>query len=88
MSKHTVESLIKSSISYDRSWGIYATSCEANAEARLGQTQFPQGGLLDGKQLICDGQQLGDALQRWGDGEEIDMDDLDVDFFLQEEICE
>lgn len=86
--KHTVESLIKSGISYDRSWGIYAESCTADAEARIGQTQFKQGGLLDGKQLICDGQQLGDAIQRWTNGEEFDMDDLDVDSFLQEEICE
>jgi hypothetical protein len=86
--KHAVASIIKSGVSYDSSWGIYADSCDANAEARIGQTQFEQGGLLDGKQLICTGEQLGDAIQRWTDGEEVDIDDLDIDGLLQEEICE
>jgi hypothetical protein len=88
MSKHTVASIIKSGVSYDSSWAIYADDCSANAEARIGQTQFDNGGLLDDKKFICTGQQLGDAIQRWTDGEEIDADDLDIDGLLQEEICE
>lgn len=87
MAKHTVASLIKSGISYDRGWGIYATDCSPDAEARIGQTQFENGGLLDSKHFICDGQQLGDALLRWTDGEDFDMDDLDIEGLLQEEIC-
>lgn len=83
----TVADIIRGVVSYDRSWGIYAESCSAGAEARIGQTQLENGGLLDGKHFICDGQQLGDALLRWTDGEEVDADDLDIEGLLQEEIC-
>lgn len=85
--RKTVADIIKHGVSYDRSWGIYATGCDANAEARIGQTQFENGGLLDDKHFICDGEQLGDAIQRWTDGEDVDADDLDIDGLLQEEIC-
>ena len=87
MSKHTVASIIKSGVSYDSSWGIYADGCTANAEARLGQTQFENGGVLDGKRFICDGVQLGDAIQRWTDGKDVYMVNLDIDGLLQEEVC-
>jgi len=87
MSNHTVASLIKSGIAYDSSWGIYADSCSANAEARIGETQFEQGGVLDGKLLICNGKQLGDAIQRWTDGQDMYVANLDIEGLLQEEIC-
>lgn len=85
--KHTLESIIRSGVSYDDSWGIYADDCRAEAEARIGQTAFEGGGLLDGKTLVCTGKQLGDAIQRYTDGEDAYLVDLDVDGLLQEEIC-
>lgn len=84
--KHTVRSIIKAGLQYDRGWAIYATSCDAGAEARLGQTQFENGGVLDDKHFICNGEQLGDAILRWTDDE--DVDELDIDGLLAEEICE
>lgn len=87
---HTLAELVENGIQYDSSWGIYADECHPDAEARIGQTQFEQGGLLDGKHLIANGVQMGDALSRWFDGDDSDEahDSFDVAEFIEHELCD
>ena len=82
---YTLEDLIKNGLQYDSSWGIYADGRTPNANARVGQTQFEQGGILDGKQLICNGIQLNDAISRWFDGEE-DWENFYIEDFIEYEL--
>ena len=52
------------SISYDASWGIYAKyPISADSECRYGQTQFENGGLLDDKKFIIDGESATDRIE-------------------------
>lgn len=65
----TLVELLEKGLQYDSSWAIYAYGKDADAPARIGQTQFKQGGLLDGMDYIINGQQLGDAILRYTDGD-------------------
>lgn len=52
------------SISYDRSWAIYADSpFQPESEARFGQRIFKNGGILDEKKFFCDGELANDAVE-------------------------
>lgn len=86
---YMLRDLIVNGLQHDSNWGIYAEECSPAAEARIGQTQFEQGGLIDGKRLIVDGVQLGDALLRYTDGDENADDFIEdwVDDFIRYEIC-
>lgn len=66
----TLIELIEKGLQYDSSWAIYAWRNSPDSPARVGQTQFENGGVLDGMDLIIDGVQLGDALERYCDDDE------------------
>jgi hypothetical protein len=55
---------LASSISYDSSWGIWAELIDgkftADSQARYGQRQFENGGVLDGFEFFADGQKIVD----------------------------
>ena len=60
-------------IGYDDNWGIWACApFTANSEARFGQVQFENGGLLDDKAFFADGMACGDFVGEYCDGEDID----------------
>ena len=49
--------------SYDSGWGLYAEApVTLESECRVGQTQFEQGGILDGKEFFADGIQIIEAM--------------------------
>lgn len=58
---NTLGELLYEGLQYDSSWGIYAFGTGVDSPARIGQTQFEQGGILDGMSFIIDGVRLGDA---------------------------
>ena len=55
---------LASNISYDSSWGIWAELIDgkftADSQARYGQRQFENGGVLDGFEFVADGVQIRD----------------------------
>ena len=51
------------------SWGIWAKGTEPESEARYGQAQFENGGLLDDKTFIIDGEQANRAMLAYCDGD-------------------
>ena len=53
-------------------WAVYADGTEPNSLARYGLTLFENGGLLDDKKFIMNGEQANDALMRFCDGD-LDM---------------
>lgn len=57
------------SIQNSSKWAVYADGTEPSSNARFGQTQFENGGLLDGKKFILDGEQANDALLAFCDGD-------------------
>jgi hypothetical protein len=56
-------------IQYDSSWGIWAATVGGKftpeSEARYGQCQFENGGLLDEFEFFADGVQIGDHATDW-----------------------
>jgi hypothetical protein len=74
MTKATLSELLKNGLQYDSSWGIYALGTGPDSPARIGQMQFDQGGILDGKSLVLDGVRLGDAVRSYTDGD----DEMDI----------
>lgn len=51
-------------INYDANWGIYAESpFTSNSPARIGQTHFENGGVLDDKEYFCNGEVANDAVE-------------------------
>ena len=50
-------------------WAVYAASTAPDAEARYGQTQFENGGLLDDKEFVIDGATANAALMSYTDGD-------------------
>lgn len=60
----------------DEGWAVYAESSDPNADARYGQTQFKNGGLLDNKKFIINGENANKALLAYTDG--------DLDWFAQD----
>lgn len=79
-------------IEYNSSWAIWADLDESgqlteDAEARYGQRIFENGGLLDDKVFVCDGEQIGNWLTRYGfasDKSDIGDDPYWIDAFLEE----
>lgn len=65
---------LASSISYDSSWGIWAELINgkfaAESQARYGQRQFENGGLLDGFEFFADGEKIGDSIAEYCDGDD------------------
>lgn len=58
------EAIVK--IQYDSSWGVWAEVPFApDSEARYGQCQFENGGVLDNKELFTDGVSIGDWFKSW-----------------------
>ena len=58
-------------IQYDSSWGIWAsTPFTPDSDARYGQRQFENGGLLDGKEFFADGMVIGDWFNAWFEDDE------------------
>ncbi len=50
-------------------WAIYAGSTDPDADARYGQRQFENGGLLDDKKYIIDGEGANLALMEYTEGD-------------------
>ena len=82
-------------IQYDSSWGIWAaTLFTPDSEARYGQRQFENGGVLDDKEFFADGVQIGDflandasfAAEQTEEGEEFEEDRDAAACFLIAEI--
>ena len=73
MSTQTLGELLYKGLQYDSSWGIYAFGTGIDSPARIGQTQFECGGILDGMSFIIDGVRLGDAVGALTDGEPEDV---------------
>lgn len=69
----TLGSLLYKGLQYDSSWGIYAFGTGVDSPARIGQTQFEQGGILDGMSFVIDGEKLGNAIGALTDGEPDDV---------------
>lgn len=57
----TLIEILTGHVEYSSSWAVYAESLEPDSPARIGQTQFENGGVLDDMQYVIDGEQLGDA---------------------------
>ena len=68
----TLKEIIANGLEYSTSWAVYADGFQSESPARVGSTQFVNGGLLDGKKLICNGQQLGDLIQSWGEPDDVE----------------
>ena len=68
--KHTLASLIESGLSNDNTVAIYAEGQYPDVSVRLGQTQFENGGLLDGKEMVGTCMEIIDYLNRWTGGDD------------------
>ena len=79
-------------IQYDSSWGIWAELKDGelaeNSEARYGQMTFENGGLLDEKVYVCNGEQIGDWLTAWHgcspNSEDFELDTYWINAYLDE----
>jgi len=67
-------------IQYDTNWGIWADGTEPTSNARYGQRQFENGGMLDGWQYIGNGVQIGNFIDSYCDG----CEDDDLEYFARE----
>ena len=71
-------------IQNDSNWAVYADSNDPEAPARYGQRQFENGGVLDGKHFVIDGQMAAQALMSYTDGDPAWLDEHgDREEFLQ-----
>ena len=78
--KTTLMELIKGClIGCDKKWAIYAESWSPDAPARIGDTQFENGGVLDGFIKIIDGQSFHEEVHDWTDGT-YEFNDTEYDF--------
>jgi hypothetical protein len=87
-----IEALLQ--IQYDSNWGIWAEPDEdgkftEDAEARYGQRIFENGGLLDEKVYVCNGENIGDWLTEWlgcppNSADAPELDGHWIDAFLDE----
>jgi hypothetical protein len=65
----TLRQLFESGLSYSSKWGIWAyvdpqRGLRPEAPARIGQTQFKHGGVVDNFTMIVNGEMLGDMIQK------------------------
>lgn len=79
----TLIQLLEKGLPYDSGVAIYAWGKDADAPARIGQTQFEQGGIQDGMDEIINGVRLGDAITRFIDGDEDSREHIVWDDFLE-----
>ena len=88
--QYTLVDLLEKGLQYDNSWAIYALGTGPDSPARVGKTQFEQGGILDGKELVINGTQLGDAISAYTDGDEnFEIDySLFLDWLIEEDWIE
>lgn len=77
-------------IQYDASWGIWAELVNGkfteDSEWRYGQVLFENGGLLDSKVFLCNGEQIGNWLTSYGfkpDKSDVEDDPHWIDAFLE-----
>lgn len=64
-----IEKIVRGA-NYVGDWGIWADEpFTAESEARQGQTQFDNGGLLDDKSFFASNEQIIDAAHSWCDGD-------------------
>ena len=65
---------LAASIQYDSSWGIWAKLIDGKfspeSQARYGQRQFENGGLLDEFEFFADGEKIGDSIAEYCDGDD------------------
>ena len=68
---------LASNISYDSSWGIWAELIDgkfaADSQARYGQRQFENGGVLDGFEFFADGVQIRDNADEFAGENELHL---------------
>lgn len=86
----TLSDIFKRGFQYDSSYSIYIDDTVAltpNTEARVGQNQFEQGGLLDGKVELMDLVQAADAMTEYFEGTDDEDVPSYVDNFIYDEIC-
>ena len=81
--KHTLASLIESGLSYDNTVAIYAEGQYPDVSVRFGQTQFENGGLLDGKEMVGTCMEIIDYLNSWTDGDDDVFEHVGWDDFVQ-----
>lgn len=63
---NTLKDLI-TKIEFSSNWAIYANDIHPDSPARIGNTQFRSGGMLDGKKFIIDGEQVHRAMSAYCD---------------------
>lgn len=78
----TLIEILTGHVEYGSSWAVYAEALEPDSPARMGQTQFENGGLLDSKRYVIDGLTLGDAKLRYFEDNyaEADREQAEGDF--------
>jgi len=82
-SSGTLAQLVKN-IQYDDDWEIWAdVPFTPESEARYGQRQFENGGVLDEKTFFATGTRCGDFIAEWCEGDE-DVEDEAVNQFIDE----
>lgn len=65
-------------IQYDSSWGIWAdVPFTPDSEARYGQRQFENGGVLDDMVFFADGMEVGNYVLRYVEGDNEMFSDTD-----------
>ena len=75
-------------ISYDSSFAVYAEKIDdrfvPHSPARFGQVQFENGGLMDDKEFVCNGEAPHDWAASWADGGDVSEAWEDLDIFIYE----
>ena len=78
--KMTLLDALKRGLSIDSNWAIYAESpFTAESESRVGQTQFENGGKLDDKEFVVNGEQLENYIEEFRQNIEDLLEDLCAD---------
>lgn len=69
----TLQSILKSNLSYDSSWGVWAEVIDGEfkpeSEARFGQRIFENGGMLDDFRKVGSNEWIVDRIQDYTDGD-------------------
>lgn len=69
----TLIEIMTGNLNYDSSWAVYAEKIDGvfqgDSEARFGQTQFENGGLIDGCEFFATNAQIIDSIYLWAEGD-------------------
>lgn len=69
----TLIQIMTGNLNYDSSWAVYAEKIDGvfqeDSEARFGQIQFENGGLLDGCEFFATNAQIIDSIEAWAEGD-------------------